>query len=117
MGTWGTGIFEDDTASDVRGDFEELIENGCSGTKAREKLEKEYEFLMDDSDDAPIFWLALAAAQMEFNCLELKTQKNALRIIETGASLDRWEDEPILSERNVVLEELKNRLIIVELSE
>lgn len=30
MGTWGTGIFSDDLASDIREDFKELIGDGKS---------------------------------------------------------------------------------------
>jgi hypothetical protein len=28
VGTWGPGIFSDDTAADVRGDYRELVEDG-----------------------------------------------------------------------------------------
>jgi len=63
MGTWGTAIFSDDTASDVRDEFRDLIGEGLSTEQATDKLLREYAPSLDDPDDGPPFWLGLAVTQ------------------------------------------------------
>ena len=36
MGAWGTAIFADDLAADIKGDFRDLIGDGLSAPKAVE---------------------------------------------------------------------------------
>src|SRR5689334_6880702 len=38
MGAWGTGIFANDTAADVRAQFREKLDDGMSPTAARKAL-------------------------------------------------------------------------------
>lgn len=66
MGTWGAAIFSDDTASDVRDQFRDLIGEGLSTEQATDKLLREYASSLDDPDDGPPFWLGLAVTQ--WNC-------------------------------------------------
>ena len=42
MGAWGTGIFQDDTACDIRDEYRDLIGNGASGTDATRQILKSY---------------------------------------------------------------------------
>lgn len=114
MGTWGYGIFDDDTASDIKGDFEEYIEEGLSITEATEKLLEEYqEIIEEDEDESPTIYLALASLQMEYGELQANIKEIALEIIERGKGLEIWgesgEDE--LDERKKVLNELKVQLL------
>lgn len=43
MGTWRYGIFDDDTASDIKVDFEGYLEEGQSISVATEKILEEYQ--------------------------------------------------------------------------
>ena len=61
MGTWGTAIFSDDTASDVRDEFRDLIGKGLSAEQATNKLLKENAPSLDDPDDGPPFGWASPA--------------------------------------------------------
>ncbi len=56
----GPALYSDDLAADVRSDFRALIGEGYSVAAAVEKLIKEYASALDDPDEAPVFWLALA---------------------------------------------------------
>lgn len=56
MGAWGTAIFSDDTASDVRDEFRDLIGEGLSTEQATDKLLREYAPSLDDPDDGPPFF-------------------------------------------------------------
>lgn len=114
MGTWGYGIFDDDTASDIRGDFEEYIEEGLSIGEATENILQEYEDIIEeDEDDSTTVYLALASLQMEHGELQTDIKKIALEIIESGKGLEIWEEsgEEELEERKNVLNELKRKLL------
>ena len=111
MSAWGTAIFSDDTASDVREDYREFIGDGLSGPEATNRLLQEWADQLDDPDESPVFWLALAATQWTCGRLELRVQKKALEVIESGANLIRWADDPkLLNKRHSVLTKLADQL-------
>jgi len=90
MGTWGTAIFSDDTASDVRDEFRDLIGEGLSTEQATDKLLRQYAPSLDDPDDGPPFWLGLAVTQWKSGRLLERVKEKALEIIDSGADLKRW---------------------------
>jgi len=112
MGTWGTALFSDDLASDVRDDYRDLVGEGLSGVQATDRLLLEWEdTLADDPEGASVFWLALAATQWRRGRLEGRVKKKALEIIGSGSDLERWAEEPILrKKREAVLENLHTQL-------
>ena len=81
MGAWGAGLYENDTALDVKDEFEKLFNDGKSVQEITDGLTEEYESIMDCADEAPLFWLALADTQWKFGVLLPKVKENALRWI------------------------------------
>ncbi len=63
MGAWGTAIFSDDFAADLRDDFKVFIGDGLTSEEATEKLKKQYSTALRDVEEGPVFCLALAATQ------------------------------------------------------
>jgi hypothetical protein len=108
MGTWGTAIFSDDTACDVRDEFRDLIEEGLSTEHATDKLLTQYASSLDDADDGPPFWLGLALTQWKCGRLLERVKERALHIIDTGADLKRWSGD---AKRRVVLEKTRAQLL------
>ncbi len=93
MGTWGTGILHDDFALDIYQDYIERWNAGIATPEAvRIALEQEYADSLDDVDDEPVFWLALARVQWECGVLQTDILAKVKEIIESGRSLQRWED-------------------------
>lgn len=43
MGAWGSAIFSDDTAADLRDDWKDLLGEGLSPEEATKKLVEEYQ--------------------------------------------------------------------------
>ena len=111
MGTWGTSIFEDDTAADVRADYRELLEGGLKELSATDRMIRDYAEYIEDEVDGPVFWLALAVAQWELGRLESRVADKALKVISTGADLLRWEGSEGAAERSKVLEATKVQLL------
>ncbi|HVX15247.1 MAG TPA: hypothetical protein VHC22_28925 [Pirellulales bacterium] len=109
MGTWGVGIFSDDLAADLRSEFRDLIGEGCSPRAAVDRLWDGYASSLDQ-DDRSVFWLALAAVQWKMGRLEARTKREALRAIENGSDLSRWDDARLKRRRATVLEKLRKQL-------
>lgn len=113
MGTWGVGLFENDTACDVRSDFCEFVADGASPVAASQWLIDQW-VPDDDPDEGPVVWLTLAALQSRVGWLDERVKQRALRIINDGSDLQGWIDEATerdVAERRAVLEKLKEQLL------
>lgn len=91
MGTWGTGIFADDLAADVRGDWRDALLGGLSPEVATTMLIERFADAAADVDESPRFWMALAAAQSETGRLQPLVRDRALEVIEAGADIAQFE--------------------------
>jgi hypothetical protein len=114
MGTWGTALFSDDTACDVRDAYRALLREGYSGPKATAKLLRAWKEELGDEDDGPLFWLALAATQWQCGRLEARVKARALKVLANDSSLARWSEEGngnALRQRRAVLEKLRQQLL------
>ncbi|WP_437989876.1 immunity 26/phosphotriesterase HocA family protein [Sorangium sp. So ce145] len=105
MGTWGHRIFEDDFAVDVRADYLERLSSGAPGEAVTTEMIRTYGVM--DTDEEPVFWLSLAATQLEYGRLDPSVKAQALRVIDSGAAMAAWNGDP---DRRAVLEELRERL-------
>lgn len=111
MGAWGPAIFSDDTAADVRGGFRDLAAEGLSPYEATERLIAQSAEILADSEEANVFWLALAATQWSLGRLTESVRDRAIQIIDSGADLERWEEDPNLRrKRKQHLEKLRDQL-------
>jgi hypothetical protein len=111
MGVWGTAVFSDDTACDVRDDYQEYVGDGLSGPEATDRLLDEWQDRVLDPDEGPVFWLALAATQWRCGRLESRVQQRALEVIGSGSDLRRWAEDPKLQKkRHAVLARLEEQL-------
>lgn len=59
MGTWGTGLYDNDIARDVRGDYIDGLRRGKDGKQLFQSLLDSYR----DEPDMTLFWLSLADTQ------------------------------------------------------
>lgn len=111
MGASGFGLFQDDVAVDVRGEYLDLLRSGASDADAFRTMLREWTESIADDDDGPVFWLALAATQWEYGRLNPRTKLQALKIIDQGKGLDRWAEAGLGKKRQVVLRQLKKKLL------
>jgi hypothetical protein len=113
LGAWGTAIFSDDTASDVRDEWRDAILDGLSAEDATQRLLESFDEYLEDADTEKLFWMALAAAQMETGRLLAEVCDRALAIIDAGGDVDRWRedgDDSLARQRARVLERLAAKL-------
>lgn len=110
MGTSSTALFSDDTACDVRDDFIQRLSSGLTAPAATKSIIQSWAAEINDADEGPVFWLALAATQWKYGCLEHEVQTNAIEIIDRGLDLQRWEGAA-QARRRTVLSLLKEKLL------
>lgn len=110
MGTWGTALYSDDFASDIRDDFRDLVGEGLTADDAIGRLLAEYSTVLSDPTEKSVFWLALADTAWRLGRPVQRATTEALRVIHAGSDLSRWDDEQLRRKRIKVLEELARRL-------
>lgn len=111
MGAWGTGIFQDDTAGDIRDEYRDHIGNGLSGPEATARILKSYASSLSDPGEAGVVWLALAATQWKVGRLDNDTLQHALQVIDSGSDLEKWGDATKdRAARKTVLEKLRAQI-------
>jgi hypothetical protein len=110
MGTWGTGLFMDDIACDVRDHYRELLEDLVEDDEATRLTIENFRAYMDEPDGVAL--LALAVTQSSLGRLDPDIKERALAVIERGGDLDAWEEENprLLSKRRAVLEKARAQL-------
>lgn len=110
MGAWGTGVFSDDLAADLRADYRDAIMDGKPHADAVELLAEKYHQSIGDPEEAPVFWLALAATAWDLGRLDDQLRTTALTIIDDGRDLDRWEGAKDRHARQTALSKLAEKL-------
>lgn len=112
MSAWGPGIFEDKEAIDVRDQFEEHLDLDLKVDRITDILIDKWGIDPEDEEDGTVFWLALAAVQLEYEVLEERVKERALIIIEEDIDIELfWYDSENIEERKDELEELKQKLL------
>lgn len=110
MGAWGSAIFSDDVACDIRGDYRELLEDGVPDDEATSRVIRAYGHLSDD--EAHVLWLALAAAQAVLGRLDPIVRGRAIEVIEGEVGLELWAEAgpKELAKRKTALAKLRDTL-------
>ncbi len=92
MGTWGYAVLSDDTASDVYADYMERFNRGQPHATILRELRSAHAESLDDPDDGPVVWLALAKAQWDCGVLEAGLLRRVENLVASGAGLERWRE-------------------------
>lgn len=113
MGTWGPLLYQNDMAQQVRDYYKEQLRKGKSGKEITQELIEQNEYCLSDSDDAAVFWFALADTQWNLGRLEDAVKEKALYYIKEGSDITRWECEDCGSAkiREQALKELEQKIL------
>ena len=112
MGAWGTRLYQDDVAEDVKTYYKEQLGKGRSGEEITAEMIELNSAEIEDPEDGPVFWFALADTQWNLGRLEDHVKERALYHIDEGSDLKRWEDDSKeMRTRAEVLGKLKEKLL------
>jgi hypothetical protein len=93
MGTWGFNVLDDDTARDVYDDYMKHYNVGRGREEIMSRLREQWADTIEEEDERPLFWIAVAKAQWDCGELSAELQERVRQIVERGEGLARWEDE------------------------
>jgi len=118
MGTWGSAIFDDDLAMDIRSAFTDAVQDGEAPDVVASRLmetELAQEILSEVAEDErdETFWeesgglfFAVAVLQLEQDVLSRDVRRQTLRAIEAWQDIADGDDEKL-----EVLDELRQRVL------
>jgi hypothetical protein len=113
VGAWGTAIFADDLACDVRDGFRDLIGDGESAEEATSDLLAVYGNLLDEPGEGSVFWIALALSQSRLGRLLDEVRDQAVGVIDRCGDLAQW-DGASRSKRRQALVRARAELVGVQ---
>ena len=94
MGTWGTGIFSNDTACDVRDMYRDFLACGYDDVKAENAVIEYWVPQVSGTEEEAVFWIALAVIEHKYGRLSDETKKMALNFIEHDMeNMDDWRND------------------------
>ena len=113
MGTWGVGLYQNDVADDARSAYKNFLSQGQSDEEAFNNLLEVVADELDDHDDGPLFWMAIADTQWKLGRLDDSIKQKALKAIadENTDEIYAEAGKAAIRRRKAVLEELQNRLL------
>jgi hypothetical protein len=111
LGVWGTSLFSDDVACDVRDHYRELLEDGAEDSAATQQTVEKFRTYLDEPEGIAL--LALAVTQSTLGRLDSDIRDRALAVIDRGADLEVWEREnpKQLAKRRGTLEKARAQLL------
>ena len=113
MGMWGFELYQNDTALDVKDEFYELFNAGKTAQEITDNLTEDYKSIMGDTDEEPIFWLALADTQWDLGVLLPVVKEKALYWIDNDCGIFKYQTIDISAkvQREKTLDELQTKLL------
>ena len=109
MGFWGTGLFENDIASDTRDEFIEGIRNGKNTETTTAEMIETSKDLLADPLGGSIFWYALAGVQWESGRLLQEVKEKAIQLLDNDKTWEFWSEEHCLAWKKTLCD-LRERL-------
>ena len=77
MGAWGVKLYDNDVAEDIQNTYKEKLHEGKSNEEATDEIISDYEYMLEDVDDAQLFWMALADQQWKVGRLHHNVKEQA----------------------------------------
>lgn len=111
MAIWGPKLYENDCTSDIRDEFQRLIESGIAPTQAKQQILNEFSESFSDLDERDSARLALADLLWSVGSLSDVERTDILSFLEAGGDILFWvENAPHLVDlRNKELKRLEKQ--------
>lgn len=113
MGAWGTGLYQDDVADDIKNDYINKQKAGKSEEVALKEILDENDAVFEEDDDKYAAWFALADTMWKYGRLTEEVKQKALEVVEEEKNCieERWQDRKDVLKRMQVLSNLREQLV------
>ncbi len=110
MGSWGTNLWNSDTALDIKNEYAKCLRYSSDDDDALRRFMRNNEKMLSDSDDGPIVIMVLAKEMWKYGRLTKDVKEMALSAVEND--LKNWEcgDPGLYKKRQKQLEKYKYSL-------
>ena len=113
MGVWGPGTRQNDFALDVIGHFEDLLKAGNNVADVTNTVKAKFANEITDTDDGPLFWIALADVQWTYGGLDPEVFERVHKDLHSGKALDSWREDPRgFARRKATLERFLSKIAV-----
>lgn len=112
MGTFGTGISDNDIYLDLEIEFFDLYNEGIDVQTISETIIKNHNESFDSDEDSNDFWLALADFQWKCKSLDKKVFEKVSKIVNSKSDLLLWEELDASEEDILEREEKLNEFLL-----
>lgn len=114
MGTWGTGIRQDDFVCDVQDAFKDYLKDGKTLAEATAAIHEQFHDASTDSDDDPLFWIALADIQWAYGGLDPQVLNRVDEIIDSETGMEQWREagEKAYRQRQAALAKFRDKISV-----
>lgn len=92
MGIWGSGLYSNDDALDVKDMFKDMISNGSSTEQTIEVIKKEFDMVPPNASNCDA-WIALADTSWKYGRLTDDVKKTVFEMINSGVAMEGWRNE------------------------
>ena len=116
MGAWGTDLFSDDYACDIREGYKDRLRRGKTNAEAVQDILSQNSDVMG-TEDEPVLWYALADIQWEYGRLLPEVKERALYFLNGEQEDDRWKTPKLMEQHKRALIKLKEKLLSPQPSE
>lgn len=110
MGVIGSSLYDNDVACDVKTAFSDMIYSGISCREATTNVICDFQDYLQDSDDCPIVWIALADIQWDMGLLLKNVKKRAIKEIDELITAGEYENYKFKHYFLENLKSIKNKL-------
>lgn len=110
MGTWETGLYQNDVSLDIRDDYISKLKSGKSDEEALREILQEYSDDFEDIDCKYDAYLGLADTLWKKGRLTEEVKRKALELIAKDRISERWQSDQIRKDRGRVLDKLEKKL-------
>lgn len=93
MGVWGTKLYDNDSACDIKEIYVDKLKKGSTNEEVTQYLIETNRDIMGDSSEEPLFWFALADLQWDYGRLLPKVKEKALYFLDQDGDLELWREE------------------------
>ena len=111
MGAWGTKLYQNDIASDIKESYINKQRAGRTAEEAFRELMEENQADFEDDDDKYHAWYALADVMWKYGHLTKEIKDRVLKLIENEPVEELWVNPKEIKSRTAVLEGLKHKLM------
>ncbi len=117
MGSWGTGIYSNDTAQDLKEELKDIYGYYDDPKDSDKHIFEMYKSTVEQKwidDDYASFWYALADWQWKHGILTEEVKNKALELLSVYAGIEDWEADASkrdVEKRKAVLNKLKEQLM------